>query len=153
MKFILIALSCCFVACSKSKPRHPKHLPDNVLNDSPILIGEGQIIRFKMKNDLNLLVCAMVIDGELTVCDFDGNSGGKKFEVRWKDTENWRCSTEFPEGDKIVTIVDLNGDGTADFMTKGTPADKRKGLPIDMVGFNAKPQEWKMIDQNKNFDK
>jgi hypothetical protein len=132
------------MSCSSPKKLGPESRQAAALNGCPIIINEGQSILFKMANAPNLVIGAAVVNGELAVWEIDPN--GRNFEVVWKDSETWKTSTEFSDGDKRVTIIDKNGDGKADFMRIGTPADKRNGTVSDMVGFTAKEQEWEKMD-------
>ena len=133
------------MSCSSREKVGTKSIQADALNGCPIIINEGQAIVFKMPNEPKLIISAAVLNGELAVWEVDPH--GRNFEIVWKDSERWKTSTEFGEGEKRVTITDENGDGKADFMRIGTPAEIRNGTPSDMVGFTAKEQEWEKMDK------
>ena len=100
--------------CSCDNPTKPKSsaVPDNVINDAPIILREGQAIMLIPEHDQDLKIAASVVDGKLTIAevDFDGRS----FGVAWSDSELWETNTVTNSGDYSLTILDRDGDGVPD---------------------------------------
>ena len=126
MKTFLPALFLILVvcACSKKPPSRSAALPDNVVNDKPIVLKEGQAVIFMMEGDRDLMIGASVSDGKLSVAEIDRKS--RNFGVTWEDSERWNTATMVADGPNQVTVLDRNGDGYADFKAEVAPTGIRR---------------------------
>jgi hypothetical protein len=126
MKIVFTSLFMILAICSCSKKNTPRSaaLPDNVTDDKPIVLKEGQAIILMMEGDRNLMIGATVADGELTVSEID--TKGRSFGVTWKDTNTWDTSTTVSDGANTTFVLDKNGDGYADFKTELNPSGTRR---------------------------
>jgi hypothetical protein len=117
-------------ACNKEPSPRPAALPDNVVSDKPIVLKEGQVVILTKEGDRDLMICASVLNGKLSVAEIDPK--GRNFEVTWKDPESWETSTEVSDGSIHTFVLDKNGDGYADLRAETTPSGiKRSELKDD----------------------
>ena len=107
---LLLALS--FAGCREPKPPQSSTLPENVLEDRPIIIKEGQAVILAPESNTSLMIGAAVVDGKLSVSEIAPK--GRSFSVTWNDPESWETSTIDVEEDKTTIVIDKNGDGLPD---------------------------------------
>lgn len=100
------------VGCDGSKSSKTSTLPENVKDDRPIVIKEGQAIVLTPEGKASILIGASVVDGKLSISEIDAK--GKSFSVTWDDENSWTTSTVDSAGDQTTTIIDKNGDGIPD---------------------------------------
>ena len=99
--------------CQKSEKEKSAAVPDSVIDDTPIIIREGQAVILVPEGDSSLKIGAAVIDGKLTVSEIDPN--GRSFSVTWNDAEHWSTSSISLENGILTTVIDDNGDGIPKF--------------------------------------
>jgi hypothetical protein len=141
MKTLLLALFLIFAVCACSKKPAPRSaaLPDNVTNDKPIVLKEGQSVILMKEGDQYLMIGASVADGKLSVAEIDPK--GRNFGVTWKDSETWETSTMVSDGTTATSVLDKNGDGYADFKAVSTPSGLRR--------YELQGEEWVEIKSKK----
>jgi len=137
MKFIFVIYLFIFAifSCNKSSPVRPTSLPDNIINDKPIVMKNGQAIVFMRDGDPHLVVAASVVDGRISVSEIDPK--GRSFSITWKDSETWETATIVSDGPSHTYIMDKNMDGIADFKVEQTASGTRR--------FKSKVQEWEEL--------
>ena len=119
--FILPALVCMIVGCKKPDQNRDPALPENVLEDRPIILKEGQAVILVPEHNRALMIGAAVTDGKLTVSEIDPH--GRDFSVTWTNQESWQTTTSIATDDQTTTLIDKDGDGVPDLraeMTKGS---------------------------------
>jgi hypothetical protein len=124
------------VGCRDTKSSRSTALPDNVMEDRPIILKEGQGVVLVPEGNKSLLVGVSVVDGKLSVSEIDPE--GRSFSVTWDDPEIWETSTMNSAEDKTTTLVDKDGDGMPDLravMTKGS-----------LSRFTLEPPKWVEIE-------
>jgi hypothetical protein len=109
-----MVVSLTLIGC-KGNDSRSSLLPDNVKEDRPIVIKEGQAIVFRPESNKSLLICAGVVDGKLSVMEI--NQKGKSFSVTWSDSDSWETTIKNSTNGKTTVIIDKDGDGLPDVRT------------------------------------
>lgn len=109
MVVLLILIGC------KGNDARSSFLPDNVKEDRPIIIKEGQAIVFRPESNQSLLICAGVVDGKLSVMEL--NQKGKSLSVTWSDSDSWETTIKNSTNGKTTVVIDRDGDGLPDLRT------------------------------------
>ena len=105
----LMTLALPFIGCRDPKPTRSSALPDNVFEDRPIVIREGQAVILMPESNKSLMIGASVANGRLSISEIDPK--GRSFSVTWNDQESWETSVIDSQDDQTTTIIDKNGDG------------------------------------------
>ena len=116
--FLLFAFA--LAGCRDSKPYRSSALPDNVMEDRPIVLKEGQAVILIPEGNKSVMIGASVVDGKLSISEID--SKGRSFSVSWNDQESWETSVIDSAEDQMTTVIDKNGDGLPDLRV-----EKKKG--------------------------
>ena len=119
---LFLILSVC--ACSKKPEPRSVALPDQVVNDKPIVLKEGQCVLLMKEGDDALLIGASVVDGKLCIAEIDPK--GRNFGVTSKDSESWETSTIVSDGSTTQYVLDKDGDGYADYKAETSPSGTRR---------------------------
>jgi hypothetical protein len=98
--------------CEKSEPARPPSLPENVMEDRPIIIKEGQALILVPDGKESLMLAVTVSDGDLLISEVDPD--GKSLSVTWHDEESWTTSVMDTKEGQTTTVIDKNGDGIPD---------------------------------------
>jgi len=106
-----MVVSLTLVGCRRNDSRSSV-LPDNVKEDRPIIIKEGQAIVFRPESNQSLLICAGVVDGKLSVMEL--NQKGKSLSVTWSDSDTWETTIKNSTNGKTTVVIDKDGDGLPD---------------------------------------
>lgn len=93
-------------------------LPDNVTEDRPIVIREGQAIVLVPDGDRSIMIGASVVDGKLTISEID--PAGKSLSVTWNDKDTWETSVIDSREDQTTITIDKSGDGLPNLRTVKT---------------------------------
>lgn len=107
-KFIVLALMGCD---NSSRPRSPA-LPDNVLEDRPIVLKEGQAIILVPEGDTSVMIGASVADGKLSISEIEPK--GRSFSITWNDADSWETMIIDSTAEQTITTIDKDGDGLPD---------------------------------------
>lgn len=108
--FLFFALA--LAGCRDSKTYRPSALPDNVMEDRPIVLKEGQAVILIPEGNKAVMIGASVVDGKLTISEID--SKGRSFSVSWNDQESWLTAVLDSAEDQMTAVIDKNGDGLPD---------------------------------------
>jgi len=95
--------------CNGADKARPSALPDNVMEDRPIVIKEGQAIVIVPDGNRSLMIGASVIDGKLSISEIDPK--GRSLSVTWSDEDTWETTVTDSSEDQTTVIIDKNGDG------------------------------------------
>jgi hypothetical protein len=106
-----MVVSLTLIGC-KGNDSRSSLLPDNVKEDRPIVIKEGQAIVFRPESNKSLLICAGVVDGRLSVMEL--NQKGKSLSVTWSDSDSWETTIKNSTNGETTVIIDKDGDGLPD---------------------------------------
>jgi len=111
LTFIAFALTGCDNPFP-SRSRSPA-LPDNVREDRPIVLKEGQAVVLVPEGNRSVMIGAAIVDGKLCISEIDPK--GKSVSITWNDEDSWETSvTDSTEGQTTITI-DNDGDGLPDY--------------------------------------
>ncbi|MCF6311571.1 MAG: hypothetical protein L3J39_03885 [Verrucomicrobiales bacterium] len=108
---ILIAIT--LTGCDGKVSTNSSALPENVKEDRPIVLKEGQAVVLMPENNKSLMIGAAVLNGKLMIGEIDPN--GRNFSVTWNDQESWETSTNISDDLNEITLFDKDGDGLPDF--------------------------------------
>ena len=90
-------------------------LPDNMLDDRPIILKEGQAVVLVPEGKSSIMIGATVIDGNLVISEI--STGGKSLSVTWKNENSFFTSVTEATETQTTIISDENGDGIPDLRT------------------------------------
>jgi hypothetical protein len=106
----LLALA--LTGCDNSLRSRPPALPDNVCEDRPIILKEGQAIVIVPEDNKSVMIGAAVIDGKLSISEIDPK--GKSFSITWNDANSWESSVIDSTEEQTITTIDKDADGLPD---------------------------------------
>lgn len=129
----LFVVTIALCACNNKFVTRSDSVPDNVKEDRPIVLKEGQAVVLVPESNKAVMIGATVLDGRLSIAEIDPDGGN--FGVTWNDEESWDTSTIIPDGSNQITLIDKNGDGIPE-----TKIDKTGG-------FRLKKIEWERIEK------
>ena len=118
---LISSLALALLGCRDATPTSSGALPENVKEERPIILKEGQAVTLIPEGDRSLMVGATVINGRLSISEVDPD--GRSLSVTWKDSESWQTSVIDSAKDKTITLIDKDGDGVPDLkaiMTEGS---------------------------------
>lgn len=110
--YFLIFLLFTSTGCEKSDHLQSHLLPENVKNDKPIIIKEGQAIVLVPEGKEALMLAVTVHKNDLLISEIDPD--GKSLSVTWHDEESWTTSIMDSTEGRTITVVDKDGDGIPD---------------------------------------
>jgi hypothetical protein len=105
-------LALVLTGCDNSSRSRSPVLPNNVLEDRPIILKEGQAIVIVPEDNKSVMIGAAVIDGKLSISEIDPK--GKSFSITWKDADLWETSVIDSTEEQTTTTIDMDGDGLPD---------------------------------------
>jgi len=117
----LLSLALALFGCKGSESVRSSALPENVKEDRPIILKEGQAVVLIPEGDKSVMVGASIVDGKLSISEIEPD--GKSFSVTWNDSESWESAVMNSSEGKTTTLIDKDGDGLPDLkaiMTKGS---------------------------------
>jgi hypothetical protein len=82
----LLLLTLALVGCRDPKFLRSSALPENVREDRPVVIKEGQAVIFVPESNESLMIGASLVDGKLSISEIDPK--GRSFSVTWNDPES-----------------------------------------------------------------
>lgn len=108
----MFSLALALLGCRDAPSTSSGALPENVKENRPIILKEGQAVTLIPEGDRSLMVGATVIDGKLSISEVDPD--GRSISVTWKDSESWKTSVIDSAKGKTTTLIDKDGDGLPD---------------------------------------
>ena len=140
-RFIALSLITFVLAsCEDKVLPSSAHLPDNVKEDSPTILKEGEAIVLIPEGDKALMIGATVINGKLAISEIDPE--GRSLDITWHDKDSWRAATTIKAEDEIVYLIDNDGDGMPDLK-----AVMKDG---ELVRYKLKSVQWEKISKENN---
>lgn len=127
----VVFLALALAGCERPKAPRSAAVPDNVSEDKPIILKEGQAVILVPEGKPSVKIGASVLKGKLVIAEIDPK--GKSFFTVWSDEDTWETSvTDSTTAGQTTTVLDKDGDGIPDFravVKEGSAARFQMGEP------------------------
>ena len=124
-------------ACDNKSATRSASIPDNVKEDRPIVLKEGQAVVLVPESNKAVMIGAAVMDSRLSIAEIDPD--GRNFGVTWNDEESWDTSTTIPNGSDQIVLIDKNGDGIPEKKIDKTGGYRLKKIEWESTKKKAEP--------------